>query len=29
MGTILSPLPYLNLDEFLSVDEQSWRLIFS
>lgn len=28
MGTMLSPLPYLDLAEFLSVDEQSWRLTF-
>ncbi len=28
MGPMLSPLPDLDLAEFLSVDEQSWRLIF-
>ena len=27
MGTMLSPLPYLDLAEFLSVDKQSRRLI--
>jgi hypothetical protein len=28
MGTMSSSLPYLDLAEFLSVDEQSRRLIF-